>query len=77
MAKVSVNRRGDKVEPEAKRLYDEVIVLKTAIEEAIMNGQKSLPDLKDTPEPRLVSHGDLALTCAKRNSEVVGWPNNL
>jgi hypothetical protein len=53
----------DKVEKQAKRLYDDVVTLKTAIEEAIIKGQKSLPDLKDIPELRPVSNKDFALTC--------------
>jgi len=38
-----------------KRLHDEVVTLKTAIEEAIREGQKSTDDLKDIPRSGRVS----------------------
>ena len=40
---------------EVKRLHDEVVTLKTAIEEAIREGQKSMDDLNDIPRSGLVS----------------------
>jgi hypothetical protein len=43
------------LEMEVKRLQDEVVTLKTAIEEAINKGQKSVDDLKDIPRSGLVS----------------------
>ncbi|MFB0556986.1 MAG: hypothetical protein ACETVW_03920 [Dehalococcoidia bacterium] len=47
------------METEVKRLHDEVVTLKTAIEEAIREGQKSLDDLNDISRSDLVSKGTL------------------
>ena len=43
------------MEMEVKRLHEEVVTLKTAIEEAIREGQKSLDDLNDIPKSDRVS----------------------
>ena len=40
---------------EVERLHDEVVTLKTAIEEAIREGQKSMDDLDDIPRSDVVS----------------------
>jgi len=40
---------------EGKRLHDEVVTLKTAIEEAIREGQKSMDDFNGIPGSDLVS----------------------
>jgi hypothetical protein len=61
------------LEKEVKRLYDDVVTLKTAIEEAIIKGQKSLGDLNDIPGSGLVSNKDFALTCANAGSRTAGW----
>jgi len=49
------NRGSKKLEREVKRLREEVVTLKTAIEEAIREGQKSTDDLKDIPRSGRVS----------------------
>ena len=49
------DRRSKKLEMGGKRLHDEVATLKTAIEEAIREGQKSVDDLNDIPRSDLVS----------------------
>ncbi len=61
------------MEMEVKCLYDDVVTLKTAIEEAIIKGQKSVAVLSDIPESDLVSNKDFALTCVNAGSGVVGW----
>jgi hypothetical protein len=71
--KVIVNRGSKKLEMEVKCLYDDVVTLKTAIEEAIIKGQKSVAVLSDIPESDLVSNEDFALTCVNAGSGVVGW----
>ena len=58
---------------EVKCLYDDVATLKTAIEEAIIKGQKSLAVLSDIPESDLVSNEDFAFTCVHTGSGIVGW----
>ena len=67
------NRGSKKLEMEVKRLYDEVVTLKTAIEEAIIKGQKSMGDLYDISESVLVTHEDSAFTYMTAGSGVVGW----
>jgi hypothetical protein len=57
-----------KLEMEVKCLYDDVVTLKTAIEEAIIKGQKSVAVLSDIPESDLVSNEDFALTCVNAGS---------
>jgi len=64
------------LEMEVKCLYDDVVTLKTAIEEAIIKGQKSVAVLSDIPESDLVSDEDFALTCVNAGSGVVGWVND-
>jgi hypothetical protein len=61
------------LEMEVKRLHEEVVTLKAAIEEAINKGQKSLDDLNDIPRSGLVSSKDFALTHMNPGSGVVGW----
>jgi len=70
-----INPGSKKLEMEVKSLYDDVMVmtLKTAIEEAIIKGQKSVAVLSDIPESDLVSDYDFALTCVNVGSGVVGW----
>ena len=53
---------------EVKRLQDEFVTLKTAIEEAIIKGQKSRDGLSDIPRPGLVSNEDFALACIHAGS---------
>jgi hypothetical protein len=60
------------LERELERLHDDVIALKTAIEEAIIKGQKSLAGLNDIPEPGLVSNEDFVLARTNTGSGVVG-----
>jgi hypothetical protein len=62
-----------KLEMEVKCLYDDVMTLKTAIEEAIIKGQKSIGSLNDILGSDLVSDDDFALTCVNAGSGVVGW----
>jgi len=74
--KVIVNRGSKKLEMEVKCLQDEFVTLKTAIEEAIIKGQKSVAVLSDIPESGLVSNEDFVLTCVNAGSGVVGWLND-
>jgi hypothetical protein len=57
---------------ELKRLHDEVVTLKAAIEEAINKGQKSVDDVNDIPSSSLVSNEDFTLTHMNAGSEFVG-----
>jgi hypothetical protein len=57
---------------EVKRLRDEVATLKTAIEEAIREGQKSTDGLNYISRSGLVSNKDFTITHISAGSEVVG-----
>jgi hypothetical protein len=70
---VMAKRGSKKLEMEVKRLCGDVMTLKTAIEEAIIKGQKSVADLNDIPGSCLVSQEDFALTRVNAGSGVVGW----
>ena len=59
------------MEKEVERLNDEVVTLKTAIEEAIRERQKSMDDLSDIPRSGLVSNKDFALICVNSSLMVV------
>lgn len=61
------------METEVKCLYDDVMTLKTVIEEAIIKGQKSIGSLNDILGSELVSDEDFARTCVHAGSGVVGW----
>jgi len=61
------------VEIEEKRLQDEFVTLKTAIEEAIIKGQKSVAGPDDSLGYGLVSEEDLVHTSMNAGSGVVGW----
>jgi len=56
---VITNLGSKKLEMEVERLHDEVVTLKTAIEEAINKGQKSMDDLDDIPKSGRVSERTL------------------
>jgi hypothetical protein len=58
---------------ETKCLYDDVMTLRTAIEEAIIKGQKSVAVFSDISESDLVATEDFALTCVNTGSGIVGW----
>ena len=70
---VIITRGSGKLETEVKCLEREVMTLKTAIEEAIMKGQKSLDLLGDTPESDVVFDEEFAMTCSDTGAGVVGW----
>jgi hypothetical protein len=58
---------------EVKRLHEEVVTLKTAIEEAINKGQKSVDGLSDVHWSGPVSNNKSAPTRTNAGSGVVGW----
>lgn len=61
------------METEAKSLYDDVITLKMAIEEAIIKGQKSFGALSDITESGMTSDEELDFINVNGDSGVVGW----
>jgi hypothetical protein len=71
--RVIIDRGSKKVEIEEKRLQDEFVTLKAAIEEAIIKGQKSMAGPDDNLGYGLVSEEDLVRTSMNTGSGVVGW----
>ena len=61
------------MEMESERLRDEILILKTAIVEAIKKGQKSVNGLYDISEFVMVTHNDSVFTNVNACSGVVGW----
>jgi hypothetical protein len=66
-----------KLEMEAECLYDDVMTLKTAIEEAIIKGQKPFGALSDVTESGMTSDEESDLVSANGFSGVVGWIDDL
>jgi hypothetical protein len=73
MMNVIIAKGSKGLETEAKCLEHEVMTLRTAIEEAIMRGQKSLAVFTDVPESSVVFDDDFGLSYAGTGSGVVGW----
>ena len=69
---VIAGKGSKELETEVKCLYDEVVTLKMAIEEAIIKGQKSSALLSDIAECGVVFDEDFALTCEDTCPGVVG-----
>jgi hypothetical protein len=65
------NRGSRKLEKEGKSLRDEVVSLKTAIEEAIRERQKSMDDLSGIPRSGRVSNREFALICVNSSLMIV------
>ena len=61
------------METKVKCLEDQFVTLRTAIEEAIIKGQKSVAVFSDISESDLVAAEDFALTCVNTGSGIVGW----
>jgi len=70
---VIITKGSKKLETKVKWLEDEVMTLGTAIEEAIIKGQKSVAVFSDISESDLVAAEDFALTCVNTGSGIVGW----
>jgi len=58
------------------RLYDEVTTLTSAIEEAIIRGQRSIAVLGDIPESGVATHEDFERTSLGAGPGVVGWADD-
>jgi hypothetical protein len=65
------NLGSTKLEKDGKRFQDDVAALKTAIEEAINKGQKSVDGLSNVRRSGLVSHKDFALPRTNSGSRTV------
>jgi hypothetical protein len=65
------------LEIEAKRLQDEFVILKLALEEAIIKGQRSTSDLGDVSGHTAVSKQCSMPSDATAKPGVVGWIDDL
>jgi hypothetical protein len=73
---VIASRESEKLKTEVKCPDDEVLILKKAIEEAIIKGQESFGDLSDTEDSVVICDEELDLLDVKTGSGVVGWVDN-
>jgi hypothetical protein len=76
MVNTTTSKRSERLETEARCVHDEVLILKRAIEEAIIKGQKSFGGLSDITESGIISDEELDLVDMNRGSGVVGWVDN-
>ncbi len=74
---VIANKGGGKLETEVKYLYDEVLTLKVAIEEAIIKGQKTFGALSDTTKSGMSADDEPDLIYVNGDSGLVGWIDDL
>jgi len=74
---VIASKGANKLETEVKCLYDEVLTLKVAIEEAIIKGQKSFGALSDTPESGVTADEEFDLGDLNGGSGLVGWVDDI
>jgi hypothetical protein len=77
MLEMLTNLGSKKLQREVERIQDEIVILKTAIAEAINKGQKSLADLNDIPGSGPVFHKKSALIRTTAGSRVAGWVDDL
>jgi len=77
IVEVIASKGGSKLETEVKSLYDEVLTLKMAIEEAIVKGQKSFGALNDITESGVICDEDLDIIDVNGGSGVVGWVDDI
>jgi hypothetical protein len=77
MMSMMISRGSRKSAMETKCRYDEVMTLKTAIEEAIMKGQRSFGALGHIAESGMSSDEELDLIDLDEGSGVVGWVDDL
>jgi hypothetical protein len=70
---VIARKGGSRLETEVKCLYDEVLTLKMAIEEAIIKGQKAFGRLSDSTKSGMTADEELDLVDVSGGSGLVGW----
>jgi len=74
---VIASKGGGKLETEVRCLYDEVLTLKMAIEEAIIKGQRSFGALSGITESGMSADEELDLVDANGGSGLVGWVDDI
>lgn len=65
------------METEVKCLYDEILTLRTAIEDAIIKGQKAFGKLSDSTESGMTAAEELDLIDVSGGSGLVGWVDDI
>ena len=65
------------METEVKCLYDEVLTLKAAIEEAIIKGQKAFGTLSGGTESGMTTDEELDPVDVQQGSRLVGWVDQI
>jgi hypothetical protein len=68
---------GSRLETEVKCLYDEILTLKVAIEEAIIKGQKAFGALTEATKSGMTADEELDLLDVNRGSGLVGWVDDV
>ena len=68
---------GSRLGTDVKCLYDEVLTLKMAIEEAIIKGQKAFGTLSDSTESGMTADDKLDLVDVEGGSRLVGWVDEI
>ncbi len=74
---VIARKGGSRLETDVKCLYDEVLTLKTAIEEAIIRGQKAFGTLSGSPESAMTADEELDLADIQQGPGLVGWVDQI
>jgi hypothetical protein len=77
IVEVITRKGGSRLETEVNCLYDEVLTLKVAIEEAIIKGQKAFGALTDTVKPGMTRDEELELVDVSGGSGLVGWVDDI
>ena len=73
-----IARKGSsRLRTDVKCLYDEVLTLKTAIEEAIIRGQKAFGTLSDRTESGMTANAELDPVDVIGGSRLVGWVDQI
>jgi hypothetical protein len=65
------------MEIEEKRLHDEFVTLKLAIEQAIAKGRGSTSGFGEVPGHTLISNQDTITAQAKARPGIIGWVDDL
>lgn len=77
IVEVIASKGGGKLETEAKCLYDEVLTLRMAIEEAIIKGQKAFGALSEIRDSGMTANAGLEVVDVEGGSGLVGWIDDL
>jgi hypothetical protein len=77
IVEVIARKGSSRLETDVKCLYDEVLTLTTAIEEAIIRGQKAFGTLSGSTQSIMTADEELDLADVQRRSRLVGWVDDI